>query len=152
VTKKPKTCADCGKPVRGIGRRCPVCQVKHRKLKAARMRKFPEPVRDPDPNRNKKHLDWVASLPCAVDGCRAHNIVAAHVRMNTGGGTAMKPGDQWTVPLCWVHHSEQHQDGHRTFNEKYNLDLRTLAEWLFAISKRLGNFGDKPSIPDLEQL
>lgn len=28
---------------------------------------------------------------------------------------ALKPGDQWTVPMCYEHHSEQHAVGEHAF-------------------------------------
>jgi len=39
----------------------------------------------------------------------------------------MKPSDKWAVSLCIYHHREQHQIGERAFEEKYSLDLVTLA-------------------------
>jgi hypothetical protein len=57
--------------------------------------------------------------------------------MNTGCGMGMKPGPEWTVPLCHDHHHEQHQIGHRAFDERYSLDLRALAEFLAARSPHL---------------
>jgi hypothetical protein len=34
-----------------------------------------------------------------------------HVRAGTGGGTGLKPGDEWAVPLCADHHHAGHTVG-----------------------------------------
>lgn len=66
--------------------------------------------------------DWLRSLACVVPGCRDERIECAHVRSRGAGGTWE---DQ--VPLCTVHHSEQHALGVRTFARRYGLDLADLA-------------------------
>lgn len=85
------------------------------------------------PNRWPAHLRWVRTHPCSVPGCE-HPSQAAHVRMGTGGGMGLKPGDQFTCPLCPSHHREQHQIGHRAFNEKYDVDLLAIAQELAVAS------------------
>lgn len=55
---------------------------------------------------------------------------AHHVRVGTGGGTGAKPSDRFCVPLCGAHHHEGHQKGWKTFEAKYHVDLRALAERL----------------------
>lgn len=49
----------------------------------------------------------------------------------------MKPPDRWTVPLCNVHHTEQHRIGHPAFDAKYDLSLREIAERLAALSPHI---------------
>lgn len=67
-------------------------------------------------------------------------IVAAHVRNSDltppeqKGGTGIKPHDQWTVPMCDVHHSEQHAIGEPAFERKYSLNLGASAIKLAAMS------------------
>lgn len=65
------------------------------------------------PFRSEKYRRWIASLPCIV--CGSHNVQAAHIRSNTGGGMGYKPSDEWCVPLCVDCHSDQHRVGERKF-------------------------------------
>jgi hypothetical protein len=76
--------------------------------------------------RVPKHLDWIRTLPCSVAGCNGASV-PAHVRQHTGGGSGLKPPDRFTVPLCHVHHMEQHRIGHVRFDARYQVDLRALS-------------------------
>jgi hypothetical protein len=40
----------------------------------------------------------------------------------------MKPSDKWTISLCRDHHAEQHRIGEVSFERRYRIDLRVLAE------------------------
>lgn len=63
--------------------------------------------------------------------------MATHVRWNTGGGSSLKPGDWWTIPLCHMHHTEQHGTTHQKFDRKYHLDSRAIAVRLATASPYL---------------
>jgi hypothetical protein len=57
--------------------------------------------------RNKEHLDFVASLPCLVCGrqpCDPH-----HLRFVQPRALGRKASDEFTVPLCRIHHRELHR-------------------------------------------
>src|SRR5215813_891921 len=56
---------------------------------------------NPKPNLRSRvaHLAFVRLLPCVACG-KAAPSDAAHVRTGTDGGTGMKPGDRYAVPLC----------------------------------------------------
>jgi hypothetical protein len=57
--------------------------------------------------RNKHHLDFVASLPCLVCGrqpCDPH-----HLRFVQPRALGRKVSDEFTVPLCRIHHRELHR-------------------------------------------
>jgi hypothetical protein len=57
--------------------------------------------------RNKEHLDFVASLPCLVCGrqpCDPH-----HLRFVQPRALGRKVSDEFTVPLCRIHHRELHR-------------------------------------------
>lgn len=86
--------------------------------------------------RSPRHLAWVRSLPCSVQGCKGRDIQAHHVRK--GAGTALKPGDAFTVPLCFYHHHEGDNSGWRTFEVKHGLDLSEIAARLWAESRDIG--------------
>lgn len=66
-----------------------------------------------NPVRCKKHLAFIRSLPCVRCGCNESQ--AAHIRIASDGGMGMKPGDNYTLPLCHVCHSAQHNIGERSF-------------------------------------
>ncbi|HXH52814.1 MAG TPA: putative HNHc nuclease [Sphingomicrobium sp.] len=74
------------------------------------------------------HRAWVRKHHCSVPGCRRLPIECAHVRVRTNGGTALKPSDRWCVSLCRYHHAEQHRLGLKSFETRYGIELRALAE------------------------
>lgn len=68
---------------------------------------YPQPKNKP--LRSKKHLDWIRNMPCAV--CCAPPPSDPHHITNTGqGGMGTKPGDDFTIPLCRVCHTELHNN------------------------------------------
>lgn len=83
-------------------------------------------------DKNEDHLKFLRRLPCAACGTR-RNIEAAHIRMaspvhgkrETGKGE--KPSDMWTLPLCRVHHKEQHAIGEAEFWKMLRLNPCDLA-------------------------
>ena len=85
---------------------------------------------------NQSHLAWIRGFACIACGSR-ENIEAAHVRIQTDGGTSLKPDDKWTVPLCHLHHAMQHGIGEPHFERKYGLDLKAEAEKLARQSPHL---------------
>ena len=59
--------------------------------------------------RDKAHLQFVGSLPCLVCGRRpAH---AHHLRFAQLRAMGAKVSDEWTVPLCPIHHRSLHDVG-----------------------------------------
>jgi hypothetical protein len=59
--------------------------------------------------RSKAHLMFVASRPCLVCEtlpCHAHHVTFAQPR-----GLSLKVSDEFTVPLCVVHHNALHAAG-----------------------------------------
>lgn len=85
--------------------------------------------------RNPSHLRWVRGFECLVchktRQARISGMEAAHVRTGTDGGMGRKPSDRWAVPLCSVHHAEQHRIGESAFEARYGLNLRDTAERLY---------------------
>jgi hypothetical protein len=65
----------------------------------------------------------VRLMPCLVAGCAVQPCQPAHVKSRGAGG-----GRFDIVPLCHVHHREQHDRGIKTFAAKYSLDLRAEAD------------------------
>ena len=59
--------------------------------------------------RDKAHLQFVASQPCLICGrqpSHAHHLTFAQSR-----GLSMKVSDEYSVPLCAVHHDDLHRNG-----------------------------------------
>lgn len=83
-------------------------------------------------DRNNDHLAFVRQLGCVVCGTHA-NIEAAHVRMASPVhgkrecGKAEKPDDRWALPLCNVHHTQQHTFGEQQFWHSLSLNPCDLA-------------------------
>ena len=69
-------------------------------------------ISEPRRVRCKEHLRYVASQPCVI--CGRSPSHAHHVRHAQPRGLALKVSDEFTVPLCAVHHDEIH----RTLREK----------------------------------
>ena len=79
-----------------------------------------KPVRDP------AFLAFVRSLPCSI--CyRTRGVEAAHIGRR---GMAQKSSDREAIPLCSLHHREQHRIGLRQFSTSYELDIPALVEQL----------------------
>lgn len=64
-------------------------------------------ISEPKRIRSKEHLRYVATQPCVVCG-RAPSH-AHHLRHAQPRGLALKVSDEFTVPLCAVHHDEIHR-------------------------------------------
>ena len=59
--------------------------------------------------RDEAHRKYVASLPCVICGrapCQAH-----HLRFAQPRSMGSKVSDEFTVPLCAIHHRALHDDG-----------------------------------------
>ncbi|TAD89901.1 MAG: DUF968 domain-containing protein [Alphaproteobacteria bacterium] len=96
------------------------------------------PCPKPHTIRSNTHLRWIRTQPCVAcqvaqppERLRPLNQGrprdACHVRTAANGGVAMKPSDEWTVPMCPAHHREQHE-GTESFQTTYGLDLAALAK------------------------
>jgi hypothetical protein len=59
--------------------------------------------------RDKRHLEYVASKPCIV--CGRNPSDAHHLRFAEPLALGRKVSDEFTVPLCRIHHRELHDRG-----------------------------------------
>jgi hypothetical protein len=76
------------------------------------------------PDRDKKYLAWLHTLPCAV--CGTWRVEAAHTGPH---GLGQKSSDYTAIPLCPEHHrngSEAHHRLGRKFAEHHGLNLPAL--------------------------
>jgi hypothetical protein len=63
----------------------------------------------PKRRRDKAHLIFVASQACLLCGRQPSD--AHHLRFAQPRSMGMKVGDEFTVPLCRIHHRQVHQTG-----------------------------------------
>ena len=98
-----------------------------RKASALRLRieadgSAPKPRR----SRDKDHLRFIARQPCTVCGrqpCEAH-----HIRFAQPSALGRRVSDEFTVPLCRVHHRELHRIGNeRSWWDQLNIDPLPIA-------------------------
>ena len=87
---------------------------------------IPEPKRI----RSEEHLRFVASQPCVI--CGRTPTHAHHIRYAQPRGLALKVSDEFTVPLCAVHHSENHATGdERRWWQELKIDPLAVAQELW---------------------
>ncbi len=89
------------------------------------------PIGAPARRRDKDHLRYVASLSCLICGrrpCQAHHITYAQRR-----GLGQKVSDEFTVPLCTIHHRQLHDHGNeRTWWATHAIEPLVVAAQLWA--------------------
>jgi ERF superfamily len=76
--------------------------------------------------RDKDHLRFIALQPCTICGrqpCEAH-----HIRFSQPSALGRRVSDEFTVPLCRVHHRELHRIGNeRSWWDQLNIDPLPIA-------------------------
>jgi hypothetical protein len=84
--------------------------------------------------RDASHLQFIASLPCLV--CERTPAQAHHLLFAQPRALASKPSDEWTVPLCLLHHRALHDVGaeEKWWAEK-GIDAKTEAERLWHVTQ-----------------
>ena len=83
-------------------------------------------ISEPKRHRSKEHLQFVAQQPCLI--CGRSPSHAHHVRFAQSKGSALKVSDEFTVPLCAIHHSENHSTGdERSWWQKHNIEPLPIA-------------------------
>ena len=84
--------------------------------------------------RNKEHLKFVAQLACLVCGRKPSH--AHHVRYAQARALGLKVSDEFTVPLCSVHHDEIHRTGdEKSWWARHEIDPLKAAAELWASSQ-----------------
>jgi recombination DNA repair RAD52 pathway protein len=84
--------------------------------------------------RSKEHLRLVAAQPCLI--CGRTPAQAHHIRYAQAKGIALKVSDEFTVPLCAIHHSENHATGdERRWWRERKIDSLAIAQKLWGNSR-----------------
>ena len=80
--------------------------------------------------RCKEHLRFVATQPCLI--CGRSPSHAHHVRFAQSRGLSLKVSDEFTVPLCAIHHHHIHTTGkEREWWQERNIDPLKIANTLW---------------------
>ena len=88
-------------------------------------------IGEPKRQRSKDHLRYVGRQPCLICG-RAPSH-AHHIRFAQPRGLALKVSDEFTVPLCAIHHNKNHATGdERKWWERHGIDPLPVARRLWA--------------------
>ena len=91
-------------------------------------------ISEPKRIRCKEHLRFVASQPCLI--CGRSPSQAHHVRYAQSRGLSLKVSDEFTVPLCAIHHHHIHTTGkEREWWQERNIDPLKVASSLWKESR-----------------
>jgi len=98
---------------------------------------------EPKRIRCKEHLRFVASQPCLI--CGRSPSHAHHVRNAQSRGLSLKVSDEFTVPLCAIHHHHIHTTGkEREWWQERNIDPLKIASGLWQHSRQPAREADLP--------
>ena len=101
--------------------RYPRCKIDKSKLPLGELKR----------HRSKEHLRYVGRQPCLI--CGRPPSHAHHIRYAQPKGVALKVSDEFTVPLCAIHHTENHATGdERKWWEKHGIDPLSVAQRLWS--------------------
>lgn len=88
--------------------------------------------------RDKVHLRFVASQPCLI--CERSPSDAHHLRFAQPRAMGRKTSDEFTVPLCRVHHRENHRTGREElWWQSKGIEPLTVATELWRVSRFPGS-------------
>ena len=91
-------------------------------------------ISEPKRIRCKEHLRFVASQPCVICGRLPSH--AHHVRYAQSRGLSLKVSDEFTVPLCAIHHDNIHTTGkEQEWWHERNIDPLKVANALWRHSR-----------------
>jgi hypothetical protein len=100
--------------------------------------------------RSKEHLRFVASQPCLI--CGRSPSHAHHVRYAQSKGLSLKVSDEFTVPLCAIHHHHIHTTGNeREWWQERNIDPLIVANRLWRQSSRRYPAVHEANLPEVRE-
>ena len=93
-------------------------------------------IGEPRRHRDKGHLKFVASQPCLV--CGRSPADAHHLRFTQPRAMGRKVSDEFTVPLCRVHHRDNHNFGDEvTWWERRAIDPVATSRMLWVSTRHI---------------
>ena len=103
---------------------------------------------EPKRIRCKEHLRFVASQPCLI--CGRVPSHAHHVRYAQSKGLSLKVSDEFTVPLCAIHHRNIHTTGkEREWWQERKIDPLRVAGRLWQRSRARYPIAGETDLPEL---
>jgi hypothetical protein len=101
-------------------------------------------ISEPKRIRSKEHLRFVAAKPCII--CGRSPSQAHHLRFAQSRGLSLKVSDDFTVPLCALHHRENHTTGdERRWWQERGLDPLQVANELWSKSRQGSSAENSPA-------
>jgi hypothetical protein len=92
-------------------------------------------IGEPKRIRSKDHLRFVASQRCLISGRSPSH--AHHIRYAQSKSLSLKVSDEFTVPLCAIHHNQIHTTGkEREWWQERNIDPVKIASRLWQQSRQ----------------
>jgi hypothetical protein len=89
---------------------------------------------EPRRHRDKSHLRFVASQACLVCGRQPSD--PHHLRFAQARALGAKVSDEYTVPLCRIHHREVHRSTNETeWWFRFQIDPMKVACRLWSVSR-----------------
>jgi hypothetical protein len=86
--------------------------------------------------RDKAHLKYVASQPCLI--CGRGPVDAHHLRFTQPRAMGLKVSDEFTVPLCRIHHRDVHSFGDEVaWWERKAIDPLAISRALWVSTRRI---------------
>jgi hypothetical protein len=86
--------------------------------------------------RDKAHLKFVASQPCLI--CARSPADAHHLRFTQPRAMGLKVSDEFTVPLCRIHHRDVHRFGDEVgWWERRAIDPLATSRMLWVSTRRI---------------
>jgi hypothetical protein len=86
--------------------------------------------------RDNAHLKFVASHPCLI--CGRNPVDAHHLRFTQPRAMGLKVSDEFTVPLCRIHHRDVHRHGDEVaWWERRAIDPLATSRMLWVSTRRI---------------
>lgn len=91
-------------------------------------------IAEPKRIRDKHHLRYVATQPCAI--CQRQPAEAHHLTFSQPRAMGRKVSDEWSVPLCRLHHRALHSHGDEArWWTSFGVDATQIARELWRASR-----------------